>query len=78
MLYYLRAACRYAGIVSGLLLLVSILRGWSLGIAIGAVLLSATCVILAFKCRCPHCGKPIQIKPIQDDEYCPYCGGKIH
>ena len=48
---------------------------WLTGIGIGLVILGA---VQAHRfCRCPHCGRPLNIRRFTMEKTCPHCRGKL-
>ncbi len=70
---------RAIGIVSGFVLLLSLLFSWHFLVnLICGIVLSADIVIIAVTNRCPFCHKSLRLAPIKGEESCPHCGCKIH
>lgn len=73
----LRTICRFIGIISSVLALVSIIVDFKIGIIIGVIFLVVDLIVIAIKNRCPFCHKSLRIAPIKGEEHCPYCGCEI-
>lgn len=84
-LYRFRQLCRYIGILSGMAALVGIVLSTSVHtilsyslVGIGVITLFTDITLIAVKNRCPFCNKSLRIAPVKGEEFCPYCGCKIH
>ena len=73
----LRRVCRFVGLVTSVIALISIIADWTMGIIVAAVFLIIDIIVIAVRNRCPFCHKPLRIGPIKGGEFCPYCGCEI-